>query len=95
LIYAAILTSEHWTYYGQEIEAVNDFNYLCTIFNYTSKFILYQGHFIGKALNSMNMLLCKCKDYDLTPKTLCQFFNAFVSSILIYSCEISGYSKLN
>ena len=41
----------------------------------------------------LNVLLCKCKEYDLIPKTLCQLFDAFVSPILNYSCEIWGYSK--
>jgi hypothetical protein len=39
------------------------------------------------------MLLCKCKYYDPTPKTLCQLFNAFVSPILNYSFELWVNSK--
>ena len=41
----------------------------------------------------MNVLLCKCKEFDLRPKTMCQLFDAFVSPILNYSCEVWGYTK--
>ena len=48
---------------------------------------------VGKSLKSLNVLLCKCHNYDLTPKTLCQLFDAFVLPILNYSSEIWGYTK--
>ncbi|KAH3788003.1 hypothetical protein DPMN_166131 [Dreissena polymorpha] len=82
-----------WTYNGENIEVVSDFNYLGKVFNYTGKFILNQEHLVGKALKAMNVLLCKCKEFDLRPKTMCQLFDAFVSSILNYSCEVWGYTK--
>lgn len=88
-----LLPNERWTYNSQNIEVVNDFNYLGTVFNYTGKFLLNQEHIIGKALKAMNVLLCKCNDYDLSPRLLCQLFDVFVVSILNYSCEIWGYSK--
>jgi hypothetical protein len=88
-----LLPMEHWTYNGDIIDVVNDFNYLGTVFNYTGNFALNQEHLIGKALKAMNILLCKCKEYDLSPKTLCQLFDAFVVSILNYACEIWGNSK--
>ena len=47
-------------------------------------------HINGKALNSLNVLFCKCNDFDLSPKTFCQLFDAFVSPILNYSCEVWG-----
>jgi hypothetical protein len=88
-----LLNSEHWNYNGQNIEVVNDFNYLGTVFNYTGTFNLNQEHLVGKALKAMNILLCKCKEFDLSPKVLCQLFDAFVGSILNYASEIWGYSK--
>ena len=41
----------------------------------------------------MNVLLCKCQDYDLKPSTLCQLFDAFVGSIINYGAEVWGYTK--
>ena len=88
-----ILPTEQWNYNGQNIEVVNDFNYLGTVFNYTGNFTLNQEYLSGKALKAMNVLLCKLKKFDLSPRTLCQLFDSFVSSILNYSCEIWGYTK--
>lgn len=31
--------------------------------------------------------------FDFKPKTLCQLFDAFVSHIINYACEIWGYTK--
>ena len=56
-------------------------------------FNLNQEHLAGKALKAMNLLLHKCKIYDLKPKVLCQLFDAFVGSILSYGSEIWGYTK--
>ncbi|XP_052807677.1 uncharacterized protein LOC128236681 isoform X2 [Mya arenaria] len=88
-----LLPSEHWTYNGQSIEVVNDFNYLGTVFNYTGNYALNQEHLTGKALKALNVLLCKCREYDLKPKILCQLFDAFVAPFLNYASEIWGYTK--
>jgi hypothetical protein len=88
-----LLPTEKWTYNGQHIEVVNDFNYLGTVFNYTGNYALNQEHLVGKALKALNVLLYKCKDYDLKPKTLCQLFDAFVAPILYYASELWGYTK--
>jgi hypothetical protein len=84
---------ERWTYNGQSIEVVDNFNYLGTVINYTGSFTLNQEHLMGKALKAMNILLLKCKEFDLKPKILCQLFDAFVGSILNYASEIWGYTK--
>jgi len=47
----------------------------------------------NRGIKSLNVLLCTCHDYDLSPKTLCQLFDAFVLHILNYSLEIWGYTK--
>ena len=88
-----LLPSETWTFEGQKIEVVNDFNYLGTVFNYTGNVQLNQEHLCGKALKAMNILFNKCKEFDLKPKTQCQLFDAFVGSILNYACEIWGKTK--
>ncbi|KAH3733781.1 hypothetical protein DPMN_040215 [Dreissena polymorpha] len=88
-----LLPSETWTFEGQQIEVVNDFNYLGTVFNYTGNFNLNQEYLCGKALKAMNILFNKCKEFDLKPKTQFQLFDAFVGSILNYACEIWGKAK--
>jgi len=88
-----LLPTERWTYDSQPIDVVNDFNYLGTVLSYTGNFGPNIEHVVGKSLKSLNVLLCKCHDYDLSPKTLCQLFDAFVLPILNYSSEIWGYTK--
>ena len=49
--------NEKWTYNGKNLEVVNDFNYLGTVFNYTGSFILNQETLAGKGLKALNVLL--------------------------------------
>ena len=62
-----LLPDEKWTNNGQNIEVVNNFNYLGTVFNYTGNFNLNKEYITGKALKSMNLLLYKTKEFDLKP----------------------------
>ena len=41
----------------------------------------------------MNILLYKCKQYDLKPKLFCQLFDSFVGSICCYASKIWGFYK--
>ena len=84
---------EKWTYNGQNIEVVNDFNYLGTVFNYTGNFNLNKEYITGKALKSMNLLLYKTKEFDLKPYTVLQLFDAFVAPVLNYGVEFWGFTK--
>ena len=88
-----LLWGEHWTYNNQEIEVVDEFNYLGTIFKYTGNFSSNTEYIVGKALKALNVLLVNCKKLPLKPKILCQLFDAFVGSILLYASEIWGFSK--
>ena len=85
--------AEKWSYAGQNIEVVDNFNYLGVVFNYTGPFVLNQAHLTGKALKALHFLICKCREFDLNPKILCQLFDVFVGSVLSYACEIWGYTK--
>ncbi|MCG8035193.1 MAG: hypothetical protein JAZ03_23855 [Candidatus Thiodiazotropha taylori] len=89
----ALRRGESWTYNNQEIEVVNEFNYLGTIFKYTGNFSSNTEYIVGKALKALNVLLVNCKKLPLKPKILCQLFDAFVGSILLYASEIWGFSK--
>jgi len=44
-----LLPCERWNYNGQIIEAVNDFNYLRVVLNYTGSFNLNQEYSVGKS----------------------------------------------
>lgn len=84
---------EHWFYDNKEVEVVNDFIYLGTVFSYTGSFSLNQKTLAGKGLKAMNALLSNLKEFGFTSKTTCQLFDSFVGSILGYAGEVWGHSK--
>ena len=85
--------NESWTYKGDNLEVVDNFNYLGTVFNYTGNFALNQETLVGKGLKALNSLLYNTKKYCLKPKVLCQLFDAFVCSILSFSSQVWGFGK--
>ena len=44
--------AEKWIYAGQNIEVVDNFNYLGVVLNYTRSFVSNQAHLTGKALKT-------------------------------------------
>ena len=48
-----VLPNEKWSYNGNLLETVDNFNYLGTIFNYTGNFAMNQEHLIGKSLKAL------------------------------------------
>ena len=85
--------NESWIYKNTPIEVVNEFNYLGTVFKYTGSFVLNQETLVGKGLKALNCLIYNTKKHSLSPKVMCQLFDAFVGSILNYSCEVWGFGK--
>ena len=81
---------ELWTYKGK---SVDNFSYLGTLFHYTGSFAQNREYLSSKALKALNVLLVNCSKFRLSAKILCQLFDAFVGSILGYSCETWGKSK--
>ena len=75
------------------MEVVNYFNYLGTVLNYTGNFSLNQQQLVCKGLNALTVLLINCRQYKLKPRILCKLFDSFISSIINYACDISGFSK--
>ena len=52
-----IKEGESWAYNGEQIEVINDFNYLGVVFNYTDPFVLNQETLAGKGLKALKVLL--------------------------------------
>jgi len=88
-----LLHNEKWTYDGKEVEVVESFNYLGTVFSYSGHFGVNNEHLVGKAVKALNVLLINCKKIPLKPRILCQLFDSFIGAILNYSSEIWGFTK--
>ena len=82
-----------WNYKGQTIEIVDDFNYLGVVFSYTGNFNSNISALVGKGLKALNTFVANVNKYCFKPKTFCQLSDAFVGSILNYSCEVWGLHK--
>ena len=52
-----VYSTTKFTYNGNRVEVVNDFNYLETVFNYTGNFSLNQQQLVGKGLKALTVLL--------------------------------------
>ena len=48
--------NEIWTYKGSQLEVINEFNYLGTVFKYTGSFVVNQETLVGKCLKTLNCL---------------------------------------
>jgi len=82
-----------WTYKGQEIEIVNNFNYLGIVMSSGGSFASATNTLYGKALKAMHSLFTLTKDMNVPIHIMLNLFNAYVSSILNYNCEVWGFMK--
>ena len=85
--------NETWLYQGEEIEIVQQFNYLGMNFNYNGKFNITQKHVADqgrKALFAINSALKQC---NFNTETKCAVFDTYINSILSYGSEVWGFHK--
>ena len=88
-----IIKTLKWTYKGQEIEIVNNFNYLGIVMSSGGSFASATNTLYGKALKAMHSLFTLTKDMNVPIHIMLNLFNAYVSSILNYNCEVWGFMK--
>ena len=83
------------TYGGNTLDAVDDFNYLGTVFHYTGNFSRNTEHIVGKSLTALKHLLNTRKSIPLKPKTLYLIlvYAQYCVMLLCYGSEICGFSK--
>jgi len=62
---------EKWTYTGLNVEVVDSFNYLGTVFKYNGNFALNNDFIIEKALKALKVLLYNCQRYHRIIKYRC------------------------
>ena len=82
-----------FTYNDNQLDTVDNINYLGVVFNYAGILLINQHHLSEKSLKAMYTLLCNVRNIDFTPKTLCQLSDSFVGPIMCYSSEMWDFSK--
>ena len=79
---------------GEIIENVTSFNYLGTIFSRTGSFNDAKSHNIKKATIAMYDVLKKGRMFNLSVSCIYDLFVKIVIPILLYGCEIWGFTNL-
>ena len=81
------------TYGDKTIEVVYSYNYLGVLFNYNGKFGKTIKKQITQAKRAMFALLSKGRKLQLPIDILCHLFDACIVPILLYGCEVWGFSN--
>ena len=83
-------------YLGKEtVEVVPNYTYLGVVFNYNGLFNKAISKQIAQARKAMYGLLEKAKILKLPIDITCDLFDKVVMPVLLYGCEIWGWSNLN
>ena len=83
------------TYGDETIEVVYSYNYLGVLFNYNGKFGKTIKKQITQAKRAMFAMLSKGRKLQLPLDILCHLFDACIVPILLYGCEIWGFSNIS
>ena len=79
---------------GKAIEIVNEFNYLGVLFNRTGNFNKAIKMQTEKAKKAMYEVLKRGRTHNLSIECQLDLFDKMVKPILLYGCEIWGFSKI-
>ena len=82
-----------FSYDNLNLEIVKNFNYLGIIFTRTGNFSLTKKHLADKALKAMYEVLKMGRMYKLSIKCLLDLFDKMIKPILLYGCEVWGFSN--
>ena len=82
-----------FSYDNLNIVIVKNFNYLGIIFTRTGNFSLTKKHLDDKALKAMYEVLKMGRMYKLSIKCLLGLFDKMIKPILLYGCEVWGFSN--
>ena len=81
-------------YRDETIEVVSSYNYLEVLFNYDGKFGRSIKKQISQAKRALFALLSKARKLQLPLDLICHLVDACISPLLLYGCEVWGYSNL-
>ena len=77
------------------LEVVSEYAYLGTVFNYNNRFSKAINKQVTQAKKAMFALLTKTRRLSLPTDVICDLFDKTVLPILLYGCEIWGFSNVN
>ena len=80
---------------GDVVQVVDDYIYLGVKFNYNNTFTKAIDNQLALARKAMFALLSRCQNLQLPLEITTSLFDKLVVPVLVYGCEIWGYSKLD
>ena len=80
---------------GSQLDVVDDYTYLGTVFNYNGSFNKAIKKQVSQARRAMFNLICKAKKLCLPLDIQCALFDQLVVPILLYGSEIWGFCNLD
>ena len=90
-----IHTNFNFKYGNQKIETVDWYKYLGVILNYNGSFKLALDSLRSQASRAMYFLISKARRLGLSINTQIHLFDTMVKPIMLYGCEIWGYSDVS
>ena len=85
--------NETWTFDNNEIEIVNNFNYLGVVLSSGGSYVKATNTLAGKALKAINSLMAITKEKEVPIDIMLSLFDSFVGPILNYGCEVWGFAR--
>ena len=85
----------HFVYDRNDIEIVDTFKYLGVFFNRTGSYNYHIKQSYDKALKAMYSVITKCRNHNLSIDCQMDLFDKIVKPIILYGCEIWGYTSLS
>ena len=83
-----------WHFGPEPLEVEYNYTYLGTIFNFNGNFNKAKEKQICQAKRAMHGLLSKARKLNLPPDIISHLFDVCIVPILLYGCEIWGFSDL-
>ena len=83
-----------WKFGQENIDVVQDYTYLGIKMNFNGKYRKAMEKQISQAKRALFSLFSKARKLNLPPDIVCHLFDACILPILIYGCEVWGFSNL-
>jgi hypothetical protein len=87
--------NQQFTFKNQILEIVKEYKYLGLFLSNTKSYVIAKKHIADQANKAMFSLLRKIRDLNLQYDLQIDLFNKTVKPILLYGCELWGYSNLD
>jgi len=84
-----------FTFGNSELQVVDDYTYLGTVFNYNGRFNKAITKQVNQARRAMYSLLTKAKQLMLPLDVQCELFDQLCIPILLYGCEVWGFQNID